>query len=957
MYSHLLHFSLFLLLATPIRSYTPLPRWGQAAALINDALFIYGGKVDEFNSYSYTAAPNQNDILFLPLSDPFDLSAPPWELVSNATVSQGRELAWHTLTPFNASQSLSFGGQPGPDAPMGPVPPVVLDTSDHFLPTWNTDASAWGGVPANRIRHTATTTPSGQVFIIGGERPDGSRNGFADHYVFDIGSASFSALPADGGPPDIYGHATVLLPDGRLLVFGGFSQSLGALLPFSQIWVLDTRDASASWSSIRLDQDSEVPSPRRAFAFVTLSDHLVLIQGGSDGDLQRNFDDGWILDLSNDPPSWSPVPSLVEVGPRRDHFAVLLGNQVFFGFGYENDAAAPASLIIYDWSDNSFVSAYNPPPPPPTPSHTIPTPTQTGGHESSPGSGPGAPHTNQPSGVNPTNSPSDNPNQPTPTDSPASSSPTTAIALGTVFGILALLVGGAMTVYYVRRRRSQSRQAFAPLYGPDNPGDGTDSLHLGGEIPTVGGYHTSGPGALLYSLGFTGVLGGIRTERERRDMLADEDTREFGEWHPHRRGGTDNSSWSWSWKSIVAPQRPSRTPSSNASRMNTFEEKGNPFADDASLLRDEDIVLAAVSTNEKSGHHNYPSYASRTSRASYADPFADPISSGPEHLLRNVEQPPDLSTPPPPRLLPPIITTDTPYKELTPGPANLDVSTGATSQNDGPSSQSSRETLSPFGSSSAVSSSTSQDHRQSILPTASLLNPSPPGSQFIKRSDTWWGKFAKSSFLDRRSSDGSRRSPKFLDIRDPNPPPALLVAIEESVAAERSNKTSESDAVNVTDGRPYGPHGISMTSFQTSGTADTEFIERIAGTMDVVQRAMDRDARRTGSTLSVETRSFEQDPDQSSHHQSSQSAFEDSPVPKPPPSAYPSRSLPRPGAVAARVQAFERRFSQDQEQIISPTSPIYRQTRRQTKDHEVNYGLIPKPNLFITNPDRRSTSS
>jgi hypothetical protein len=58
-----------------------------------------------------------------------------------------------------------------------------------------------------------------------------------------------------------------------------------------------------------------------------------------------------------------------------------------------------------------------------------------------------------------------------------------------------------------------------------------------------------------------------------------------------------------------------------------------------------------------------------------------------------------------------------------------------------------------------------------------------------------------------------------------------------------------------------------------------------------------------------------------------------------------------PGAVADKVRQFERRMSM--EVPVSPTTPNTKHREERTKKRvEVNYGLAPKPSLFVANPDR-----
>ena len=141
---------------------------------------------------------------------------------------------------------------------------------------------------------------------------------------------TFNSLSTSNAPPDIYGHASVILSDGRILVLGGYSPSQSQLLPFSTIWVLDT--SKAQWSVMSITSSS-LPSPRVAFAAAVIGSGKVIIHGGCDSSFQTNFADGWILDTTTNPWTWSKIEALSQIGARRDHFAVSYGGQVIFGFG------------------------------------------------------------------------------------------------------------------------------------------------------------------------------------------------------------------------------------------------------------------------------------------------------------------------------------------------------------------------------------------------------------------------------------------------------------------------------------------------------------------------------------------------------------------------------------------------------------------------------------------------
>jgi hypothetical protein len=299
-------------------------------------LFLYGGKTDQYNAFGYDSAPWSNDLLFLSLSTAFDPSNPPWQYVSgsaNTSISsQGPTLAWHTVSAFNSSFSLIFGGSTGPlsgNLPDNSDSAELLNVLNPMQPLFITLPQGWAGEPQRRMRH-ATASINGSLYIIGGETADGSGNLFSTHYHFIPSTAIFIELPAANAPPGIMGHAAVILPDGRLLVFGGISG--GQLVSFSNCWVLDTTQSTLMWTLASIDQSS-LPSPRSSFAFVLLNDGRILIQGGTDATFAAAFNDGWILDPSRSPMTWTVVPALSQLGGRKDHFAINAGGQVVFGFG------------------------------------------------------------------------------------------------------------------------------------------------------------------------------------------------------------------------------------------------------------------------------------------------------------------------------------------------------------------------------------------------------------------------------------------------------------------------------------------------------------------------------------------------------------------------------------------------------------------------------------------------
>ena len=693
-------------------------------------------------------------------------------------------------------------------------------------------------------------------------------------------------------------------------------------------------------------------------------------------------------------------------------------------------------MQIYSSSSQSLVSLFEPLPP------TQPTPTnsQTGKFPTS--------STLQPPSSTSSSSTTTDPNAPTNPNNPGGdvnyrSSSKRTVAIGASLGAFAFLVILSGTAYYLRRRHRRQGDVRFMVLGDDERGDGADSLHFDGEIPAVStrgdpfGSVYGGNRRLLSSLGFAGAttkMGNVRNTYQRRDMLDDEDTRSFGEWYASRgRDGTGESSWSL--KSILGggARLVSREASTGSRGTNTggrntpWREKSDAFADGTSLLRDEGTGFSdAVSTSGPTRPHaigRLMSQASSKSGRSYKDPFSDSIqeerrqrsdASNPFSREEEIEDPLRFSVRHVP-VLSSSITSTLPLSQgghtLSPLSEHTNIShhtlvipesSTATSSH----AHSNETEITPFGggSSSFGTSRTSVDPPSSFIGT--VYND-------MRRTDSWWTRFTRTTLLDRRLSDGSRKSSggKF-EIRDPKPPPRLD-AIAENVrlgsSSQEPSPHQQGPKLGRAESMAYGMgHGKSMSSLRT---ADSEAIERMAGTMDVSQRLKtrsnsNRTMRSIDSTggVSIDTVGSSVDSGHDNYvirgGRTSQGILLDdllmfsSPVeilPLPAPGGYnalesspprvssspPLLSVPSPvsirpitspsplllkstptspssPSVADRIHAFEKRMSLE---LPAMNNAKYPKKKRAT----VDYGLVPRASLFVANPDsyhhRLSTSS
>jgi len=179
----------------------------------------------------------------------------------------------HTATLLPSGKVLIAGGQSNTTA---------LASAELYDPTTNT-FSATGTMTSPRSGHTATLLPDGKVLIAGG----------ASSLAFGIAQMIIGAIPLQSA--EVYdpatgifspvgtmvtgrlAHTATLLPNGKVLIAGGFKEYSGGYISYSSTEIYDP--VAASFSS-----GSPMNATRFWHSATALADGSVLVAGGIGGD-------------------------------------------------------------------------------------------------------------------------------------------------------------------------------------------------------------------------------------------------------------------------------------------------------------------------------------------------------------------------------------------------------------------------------------------------------------------------------------------------------------------------------------------------------------------------------------------------------------------------------------------------------------------------------------------------
>ena len=238
--------------------------------------------------------------------------------------------AGHTATRLPDGRVLIVGG-------------VTRDRSVARAELWDPRTRSFepaGTLVEPRISHTASLLPDGRVLVVGGTlaRPEGSAELtiFASAEVWDPTSRSFS--PAGTLAQPRVSHTATSLPDGRVLIAGGRSDSRDSVgLASVEIWDPSTSAFTAA---------GEMVHSRASHTATLLQDGRVLVVGGNQRRPPQPQEELRSAEV------WSPATGAFELTGmmaigRMHHMALLLndGRVVVVG----GTQGSPATDVIEAW--------------------------------------------------------------------------------------------------------------------------------------------------------------------------------------------------------------------------------------------------------------------------------------------------------------------------------------------------------------------------------------------------------------------------------------------------------------------------------------------------------------------------------------------------------------------------------------------------------------------------------
>jgi N-acetylneuraminic acid mutarotase len=308
------------------------------AVLPNGTVLVSGGNVTQTDGLQTNATAATD--LYTPATNAWS-STPPMTTARSS----------HTSTVLGDGSVLVTGGTAG--CFSGCLSVAALATAERYSVTANAWTSA-GAMANPRYQHTASLLANGMVLVAGGSNAlIGSCNCTTFLAAAELYDPTANTWTTTGSLATArYAHTATVLPNGNVLVAGGFGgtpntlQNVGAVLASAELYDPTT----GTWSPA-----ASMNTARSYHTATLLASGLVLVTGGSSGTATTPTAE--VYDPTAN--TWTAVASLLT--PRQSQQAVLLptGDVLIVG-GYNTSSNAVfgvGTAELYDPVADTFSAA------------------------------------------------------------------------------------------------------------------------------------------------------------------------------------------------------------------------------------------------------------------------------------------------------------------------------------------------------------------------------------------------------------------------------------------------------------------------------------------------------------------------------------------------------------------------------------------------------------------------
>ncbi|RHZ54932.1 hypothetical protein Glove_421g66 [Diversispora epigaea] len=329
--------------------YDPAQRVYHNSVIINDRLLILGGtKINEIQS---------SELFYLDLSQSFDNKNLSWNLIREGDLPIYTYSSTSIVSLDNSTIFLIGGFMVNKDTLVYDSSNLVY-TYNYFTSEWTTP-SITGDDVSFRQQITGVIDDSGTIYIFGGIGNTLTERNSNEMNTLDTSKMAWKILTITNNlPPVSNDYSASILSNGIIVYFGG--QSNGTLLKMKNIKLYDTKkDEWSHMVATGIDVDS-----RFLFASVLTPDGYIIIFGGCTVNLTSVSPNLAMLDTNKSPYEWS-IPSSSKVNSLPSiygHAANLYYNYAIITFGYNlENRIYNSKVYLYDITNNTLVTQFNPP--------------------------------------------------------------------------------------------------------------------------------------------------------------------------------------------------------------------------------------------------------------------------------------------------------------------------------------------------------------------------------------------------------------------------------------------------------------------------------------------------------------------------------------------------------------------------------------------------------------------